>query len=56
MDIVIIVKTALRMAKENGIGIGEVALIAGVNRKTINKWLRGETSPTWVTLTAVVNA
>ena len=56
MDIALIVRAALRMAKEKGIGKGEIAKIAGVHPMTINKWLSGATSPTWVCLTAVVNA
>ena len=33
----------------------DIAEKSGVNRVTINKWLRGETSPTLVNLEAVVN-
>ena len=49
-------KTALEFAQSNGKSKADVAHDAGFDYGTINKWLRGYSSPSCINLSAVINA
>ena len=49
-------KAALEFAKSQGISKADVAHDAGIDYGTINKWLRGFSSPNCINLAAVINA